>query len=301
MSSLKQIKGNIQSTDRTHQVTKAMEAVSAVKMRHSQQTALAGRPYAVAALRILRRLAGSAALRGHPLTQPQDAARMCVVVMTSDKGLAGNLNSAVLKHAEQHIHDAGFSRENTDIVAIGRKAAEHFGHRNYRLISQYDNNRDDVSGEMMRAIVQLVTDAYAAGTYRTCALAYMNFVSTFQQDPIVRTMLPLAPEELTALVAGISTSEDAADTYPPAYTVEPSTESVVETLVAFLVETFCYHALLEAKASEHSARMVAMKSASDKSKERSRELTLEFNKVRQAVITREISEIVGGIEAMATS
>lgn len=300
MSSLKQIKGQIKATDRTHQVTKAMEAVSAVKMRHSQERATAGRPYAAAALRILKRLSSGQALAGHHMLQQRTLNNVCLVVITSDKGLAGNLNSSVIKATEGYLAERGLGPEQTHIIAIGRKAAEHFSKRGYTLIAHYDNSSDVVSNQMVRDIVAQTTSDFTQGAYDACYLSFMQFENTFTQTPVVRTALPLTPDDLQAVVEGIQPGlQQTDDVNVPSYTFEPSEGAVVDALVPFLIEIVFYHAVLEAKASEHSARMVAMKSASDKSRERSREFTRDFNKMRQAVITREISEIVGGIEAMS--
>lgn len=298
---LKQIKNQIKSTQKTSKVTKAMEAVSAVKMRKSQLRALDGRPYAEAALRILGRVSGSLDAKNHPLTSVDNGTHECLIVITSDKGLAGNLNSAVLKEAS--ILLSKHKKEDIDLVCFGRKAYEHFTRRGHSIIDHHLNISDDVVLDDMQEVVEKVTTLFADGKYKTVSIAYQSFISTFEQAALIRQVLPLEPEVLEVMVRDIVPKEgkfsaQIKDIETTAYTVEPTAEAVLDTIFPQLVQIMVYHALLESKASEHSARMVAMKNATDKAKEVTSNLTLKFNKERQAVITAEVSEITGGIEAM---
>lgn len=302
--SLRDIKTKIRSVDRTRKVTKAMETVSAVKMRKAQLRALSGRPYARAALSILERLAPSLATVAHPLTQKRVVRRVGLVVVTSDKGLCGVLNAAVLKESERVIKTLALKTDDIDIYAFGKKAAEYFTRRGYVLKSRFENVSDDVSLTDLESVTRDVVLAFENRVVDQVLVVYTNFKSTFEQAAVSHTLLPLSLDEFKDIVAGISMKgvqpieETAA---PPAfYTVEPSEGEVLSTLLPRLSSVFVYHMLLEGKASEHSARMVAMKNASDKSRDLSKALTRVFNKTRQAVITREVSEIVGGIEAMAS-
>lgn len=294
MAGLKQIKSKIKSVEKTQKVTKAMEAVSAAKMRKSQHKALAGRAYARAAVSILARLSGSQVLKNHPLTQGNAASHTLYIVITSDKGLAGALNSAVLRRV------AGEIKKGDMVVAVGRKAHDFFAARGFEVATFYPNT-DAISSDMIGEISRAAAQRFASGACRRVVVAYQNFVSTFEQRPTVRTIFPLSLEELSAVVADIVPRgvELRDETTPQVYTVEPSEEEVLEALVPKLAGIFVYHALLESQASEHSARMVAMKSASDKAGEMEHALTLAFNKARQAAITREVSEITGGMEAMS--
>jgi F-type H+-transporting ATPase subunit gamma len=304
--SLKSVKNKIRSIQKTGQVTKAMEAVSAVKMRKSQEAALLGRPYAISALSILKRLSGSAEGLRHPLSQKRDVRRMCLVVVTSDKGLAGSLNSAVLKEAEQVLSLRGIQKKDTKIITVGKRAFEYFSRRNYEIIGNYTNITDNVSVYDMKEIAAEIREGFAKGIFDACAAIYTNFVSTFEQDAVSRPILPLHFEEIESMVEGILPSrgryarerDKREDKQVSTYTIEPNPEEVLIELIPLLVGILLYHALLEAKASEHSARMVAMKNATDKTEELSRELRLAFNKARQAVITREMNEITSGIETM---
>lgn len=337
---LKDIKTKIKATDRTHKVTRAMEAVSAVKMRKTQATALAGRPYARAALSILARLSGSPALKHHPLMHSntkvkplgnegnQMSLKTALVVITSDKGLAGALNSGVIKEAERallHPNSAspskdaldergkasmgkqgyeGRPRENVLIFAYGRKGEEFFRRRGYTIVKAFENKQDEVSLPYMAALAKELSEGFAKGEFDEVVVVYSNFKSTFEQVPTIRRLLPLSLPSITDIVNDIVPekgrfSETRKFESPSAYEVEPGAAEVLSVLVPRLVAISLYHMLLEAKASEHSARMVAMKNASDKSEEVSYNLTRTYNKIRQAAITREISEIVGGREALA--
>lgn len=297
---LKQVKNKIISTKKTGQVTKAMESVSAVKMRKSQERAFLGRPYVHAALRILGQLSASQDGLNHPLAQKREVGKQLLVIVTSDKGLAGAVNSSVLKRATENFAN----NPETDVVAIGRKALEFARREGKNVVGEYTNVADDVQMEKVHDTTKIIVDGFTAETYSTVAVIYQNFISTFEQEAIKRTILPINPEDVNDMMRGIKpkvgkfsdnrSSEDSKTTY----TVEPDAEEVLNTLIPQLVQIMLYHALLESKASEHSARMVAMKNATDKSKEVVKALTLVYNKERQAAITAEVSEISGGIEAM---
>lgn len=303
---LKQVKSKIKSVEKIHKVTKAMEAVSAVKMRKSQKQALVGRPYAVAALTILENLSGSMEGIKHPLAEKRDVKKACLVVITSDKGLAGSLNSNVLKEAQKKADEYG--RENTTVVTLGKKARDYFEHRGYHILEKYENSADAVDIEEAKVITKRLSRGYEAEEYDICHLIYANFVSTFEQASVSRQFLPISVETVDEVVRGIApqsgmyATEREVDTgvpkssYVHTYEVEPDAETVLAELFPHLLSTLLYHGLLESRASEHSARMVAMKNASDKAEELSGEFRLEYNKERQAQITGEVSEIVSGIE-----
>lgn len=303
---LKHIKGQIRSVDKTHKVTRAMEAVSAVKMRKSQAVALLGRPYARAAMTILSRVSDSSEVARHPLAKERPVTRALYAVVTSDKGLAGSLNSAILKEATKKITQSGLPKENISLITLGRKASDYFEKRGYTIVQRFDNVADDISAEEMRSITDIATTHFLEGKSDMFAVMYTNFLSTLTQQPVSRTLLPLTAKTLQEIVTGITPergrfSDDVTEMPVPVatYLVEPSEDVVLSTVLPLLLNVGLYHALLESKASEHSARMVAMKNASEKAKEISEDLTHLLNKQRQALITREVSEIIGGIEAMS--
>jgi len=300
---LKQIKNKISSTQKTAKVTKAMEAVSAVKMRKSQERALGSRSYARAALSILSRLSRTNDPSFKAYTEDRTEGKSLLVIVTSDKGLAGSVNSAVLKKAE------GFLAEHPscDTICVGRKAVE-FAKRTSdgEIVREYMNVQDSVTIDDVLEIAETITARFWAGGYKDVSIVYQNFVSTFEQKPTLRQMLPLNGDDLEKVVrdilpkTGKYAEEDKKKMEVPLYTIEPDVESVMQVLMPQLMQIMVFHALIESKACEHSARMVAMKNATDKAKEMAKELTIKFNKERQAVITAEVSEITGGIEAMKT-
>lgn len=284
-------------------VTRAMEAVSAVKMRKTQSSAFAGRPYARAALAILTRLSGSGDVVRHPLTTTREVKKRALLILTSDKGLAGALNSGVIKRAVEAIE--GYEKENVLVFAYGKKGEEYFARRGYTIAKAFENKRDDVPRSITNELAHTFSEGFLSGEYDEVIAVYSNFKSTFEQIPTSRTLLPLSVERVSELVADIRPakgkwSEEITLTSPASYEVESEGGDILSVLIPRLVAVSLYHMLLESKASEHSARMVAMKSASDKSKEVVRDLTRKYNKIRQAAITREVSEIVGGREALST-
>jgi len=305
MASLKNIKLKILSYKKTGTVTHAMEAVSAVKMRKGQERALSGRSYAAAALSVLERIAGTADTKRHPLMQ-ESSGTTCIIVVTSDKGLAGSLNSGVIRRVERELSEKKLSSEDVAMIAVGRRGGDYFGNRGYTVKERYENVSDDISEKEVRAITEKVIAWHAESAIGSCFIAYQNFVSTFEQEPVIRQLVPITPKLIQEMVKGIRPARgkyapqpgEDTNVHPAAYTIEPDAETVLKELLPRLLNTAIFHSLLEAKASEHSARRVAMKSATDKAKEMAHILTRKFNKVRQAAITREVSEITSGIEAM---
>ncbi|HWO07041.1 MAG TPA: ATP synthase F1 subunit gamma [Candidatus Paceibacterota bacterium] len=300
---LKHIKLKIQSVKKTSTVTRAMEAVSAVKMRKAQERALSGRAYAAAALTILERLSGSQEIKAHPLSQRLPG-KTAVVLITSDKGLAGALNSNVIRTTERELEARGLTKDSVVMIALGRRGADYFANRGYDVRIRHENVSDGISESEMRMVTDTIVEWHEKGEIAACLLSYMNFLSTFEQRAAVRQILPLTPELIRDMVKGIVPAKGKysgvgeGETHAATYTIEPDAESIINVLMPRLLNVAVYHGLLEAKASEHSARMVAMKNATDKAKEIATGLTRVFNKARQAAITREVSEITSGIEAM---
>ena len=304
MASLKNIKLKILSVKKTSTVTHAMEAVSAVKMRKTQQRALSARAYAAAALSVLERLASTADAGRHALMREQSG-KTCFVIITSDKGLAGSLNSAVIRAVEQEIVEKGLTKNDIIVVAVGRRGGDYFASRGFEVRVRHENIGDGISESDMRQATDKVLEMHASGEIGTCVVAYQNFLSTFEQQEGVRQLVPITQKTIAHLVEHIrpvkgkyAPSNEATPHRVPAYTIEPDPDTVLDVLLPKLLNIALFHAMLEGKASEHSARMVAMKNATDKAKEMAHDLTRTFNKVRQAAITREVSEITSGIEAM---
>ena len=304
--SLKTIKNKIKSVKKIRQVTRAMEAVSAVKMRKSQQKAFAARPYAESALSILSRVSGSKEIASHPLfTLRPQINKTLLVVVTADRGLAGSLNSTLFREVGKLMTLERLTRQTAEVIAIGRKGREHFERRGFRVQNHFERWGEGVDIDSPSQIVASILSGYNAGAFDRAFIVYTNFLSTFKQEAVVRQFLPISIAALTAVVAGIA---PVAGTYAGGakasisdsveYVLEPSISAIVDALVPRLLSIELYHAVLESNASEHSARMVAMKMASGRARDLTKELTLEFNKARQGAITSEISELVGGLEAM---
>jgi len=305
---IKAIKQKIVAVGKTHKVTKAMEAVSAVKMRKSQERALGARPYALHAYGILHRIRQRVSDREHPLLMPKSTLKsLLLVVVTADKGLAGNLNSQVLKECDTIIKNSGVSQSNISAIAIGKKALEYARRKGLTVLFSTHNVSDSVSVADMKEVSLYAERAFMNGKCDECKIVYTHFISTLAHDVRVRTILPVNEQALAKAVKwtrpkrGKFANEGEEDTTktPAAYEFEPSPEEVLSALVPHLLNIEMYHALLEAKASEHSARMVAMKNATERASEVGADLSLLFNKARQAAITREVSEIVSGAEATA--
>lgn len=280
-----------------------MEAVSAVKMRKSQQRAIHARPYARAALRMLGTVAGSHDAANHPLTRERESGKVGIVIITSDKGLAGSLNSAVIRKTEGFIKERNLSAKDLVFISLGKRGYEFTQRHGYQVVHYHTNISDGIDESEFRVISQQIT-SLQMDTTREFHVAYTDFRSTFEQEAAVHKILPLSLKVMQKIVGSITPEKgkfaqmNEGEETVAAYTIEPDPEEVFNALLPRLANVAIFHKLLESKASEHSARMVAMKSATDKAKEIAQELTRKFNKVRQAAITREVSEITSGIEAM---
>jgi len=279
-----------------------MEAVSAVKMRKAQEKALIARPFALSALSILTRISGAVDLREHDFVKEREVRRTLMIVMTSDRGLAGSLNSAVLAQAVEALRERGRAKETVGIIALGRKAADYFQKRGWNIAMARERMEDFPALAGLEAVAAEALELYKKGEYDEVLLVYTNFLSTFRQEAVVRKILPLDMRALREVVGGIVPVKGKfSDLYAPVssrerevYTLEPSPEDIFENLASYLVSIFLYHGALEAKASEFSARMVAMKNAGDKAEEVGKTLNRQFNRARQAAITKEVSEIISG-------
>lgn len=304
--SLKSVKNKIKSIDKTRQVTKAMEAVSAVKMRKSQGNAIGIRPYAFSALKILRSISGSNAAANHPLTKARKVAKTLILLVSADKGLAGNYGGALLKGAYRFMEERGLTKENTALIAIGKRGHEHFAKRGWTIVAHYERWSDQVSFDAVRPVAEQIKTLFLDGAFDEIFIVYTHFHSTLRQEVYTRKLLPVSFEGVEEVVRGITPERgrfaeigrDLNEKPVKEYTFEPEAGEILSELIPVLFNIQIFHSVLEANASEHSARMIAMKNASDNAGEISRSLKLHFNKVRQAAITREVSEIVGGMESM---
>lgn len=300
---MRDIKRRIASVKNTQQITKAMEMVAAAKLRRVQNQVVASRPFANKLREVLGRLVASA--RGnegagaleHPLIEVRSVERVLYVVIAADRGLAGGYNANVLRRFQQ-TYTADDRQKG--VVVIGRKARDFVRKMGIEPLEEHILLGDEIDFHKAKAIANDLMDAFTQRHYDEIHVIYTEFVSAISQRPKVERLLPIsqsAAEE--ASDHGTSTDEGVVEGVE--YLYEPSPDAVLNILLPRYVETEVYRALMEAKASELGARMTAMRSASDNAGEMIEALTLSFNRARQASITTEISEIVGGAEALAGS
>lgn len=285
MPTMQDIRRRIKSVKSTQQITRAMKMVSAAKLRRAQQSLFSARPYAIKMEDVLRRLGGRVDTSLHPLLSQREIKRTGFVVVTSDRGLAGGYNANIIRKATQTMD--GYDKSNISLITVGRKARDYFRRRHYDIQGDFVGLGEEVSFAQARLIADTVMEFYLNELLDEVYLVYPQFINTVTQRQTVVRLLPLdAPEQEKA--AGGEAE----------YLFEPSPEAVLDSLLPRYVATLLYRALLEAKASEHGARMAAMDSATKNADEMIKRLTLSFNRARQASITREISEIVAGAEAL---
>ncbi|MCS7206922.1 MAG: ATP synthase F1 subunit gamma [Dehalococcoidia bacterium] len=286
MPTLRQIRRRIRSVQNTAKVTKAMEMVAAAKMRRAQQATLAGRPYAQRILELLGHLAAQPMEEENipPLLQRRPVQRVELVHITPDRGLCGALPSNLNRTALRFMLD---QQVPVSVIAVGRKGRDFMARYGRDLRAVFTNLGDRPTIADLRPLLRLVIDDFTSGYADAVYLVYAQFVNTVVQRPVVQQLLPVVPARL-----------------PPGTTVgyiyEPRSLEVLEALLPRYVEMEVYHAVLESLASEHSARMVAMRNATDNAKSLVRELTLLANKVRQETITKELLDIIGGTLGLRT-
>ncbi len=285
MASPREIRRRIRSVRNISQITRAMEMVSASKMRRAQQRVLASRPYAERLQGVIADLAslqiGSDEIAQYPLLQQREIKKSAIILITPDKGLTGPLNSNILRRASRYIlHDAGVP---VSVIAAGKKGRDFMIRGKQDVTAEFTGLGDAVTLDDLRPIAQIALDDFIAGKVDAVYVVFARYVNTLTQTPEVRQVLPIVRPE------GEGTYSD--------YIFEPSPAAVLEDLLPRFVEIQIYQAMLEAIASEHSARMVAMRNASQNAKDLVAELTLTYNKARQTQITREVSEIAAGAEA----
>ncbi|MDB5204447.1 MAG: synthase, gamma subunit [Candidatus Taylorbacteria bacterium] len=308
MAGARAIKSRIKSTKNIQQITKAMQAVSAVKMRKSEAIAISGRLYALYALNILKKIEKNTETDIKNLSPLFDSKinskSECLVVISSDKGLAGAFNSNVIKKSEKLIAS---SNQKVDIVAVGKKGRDYFARKGLTIAKGFEGVGDLGTLAEAKEISDFVINLFIEKKYSKIDIVYTNFISALKQEVVVRPLLPLHKETLEQVVANIipesgKYSELKASFKDDAlYSFESSPEEIIHELVPKLVELEVYHSILEANASEHSARMLAMKNASENAKDMISSLTIKYNKERQAQITKELIEITSGKNALEAS
>lgn len=283
MANARDIRRRIKSVKNIQQITKAMKMVAAARLRRAQERANSSRPYTDKVREILASVVGSTRDAEHPLLAVREVQHSGYLILGADKGLAGAYSSNLIKEALPHVK----GKDSVHLLPVGRKIRDYFKRRGYKIDQEFTGFSEKPTYQHAVQMAEAVATAYAAGEYDEVYLVYSRFFSPINNKPTVLRLLP------------VDTSTSQGENAPTAdYIFEPSAEEVLSQLLPKYLETVIYGALLQAAASELGSRMTAMGSATENAQELISKLVLNYNKVRQANITREISEIVGGAEAL---
>ena len=288
MAAGKEIRGKIKSVENTKKITKAMEMVAASKMRKAQDRMRAARPYSEKVRNIAGHLSKANPEYVHPFMQANDAKKAGFIVVTTDKGLCGGMNTNVLRAVTNKIRDLQAQGTGIEAVAIGNKGLGFLNRVGAKVVSHVTQLGDTPHLERLIGPVKVLLDAYTRGEINAVYLSYTKFINTMKQESVVEQLLPLSVQSL----------EPSAGSHAWDYIYEPDAQTVIDDLLLRYIEALVYQAVAENMASEQSARMVAMKAATDNAGNVIAELKLVYNKTRQAAITKELSEIVAGAAAV---
>jgi F-type H+-transporting ATPase subunit gamma len=283
VANTREIRRRIRSVKNISQVTKAMEAVSAAKMRKAQNQVTATRPYAIQASEVLSYIARLPSTENEldPLIQVRPVKRVGIILITADRGLAGGFNANVIRTAANFMRAERAKGREVEAITVGRKGRDWLLRYDPVVRAEFMNMPDNPTSYDAAPITRLVVDDYSQGYFDEVHLIYTDFVNTVVQEPVVRKLLPIEPAEPSVSMA-------------PEYIFEPSPEAVLSRVLYGFTEVQILQALYESIASEHSARMVAMRNATDAALELVDSLTLTYNKARQEGITNELMDIIGG-------
>ena len=284
MVNLREIKGRINSTKSTKQITKAMQMVSSSKLRRAEQNAKAYVPYMEKIQDVVGAIASGTKDSGHPMLTARPVKKTAYLVIGSDRGLAGAYNSSILRQVQRTIDERHKSKDEYVILAVGRVVRDYFVKRDHNVISDVIGLPDQPSFADIKEVARKAVGMFTDGTYDELYMYYNHFVSAIASEVTEKKLLPL-----TDLAPASSNAS---------YEFEPSGEAILEVLLPQYAESLVYGALLDGKASEHASRMTAMKNATDNASDLISDLSLQYNRARQAAITQEITEIVGGAAAL---
>ena len=293
MPSTREIRRRIRSVRNLSQITRAMEMVSASKMRRAQRNVLATRPYADRLRDVMSSLMAraSGSRKGTLLEVRAEVKNVALILITPDRGLAGSLVANILRRTARFVIDEKAKGRNVKVLAIGKKGRDFLNRSGQDLLAEVTKLGDYPKLADILGVSTNVIQGFLKGEFDEAYIVYSQFVNTLVQRPAVRRILPVEADESTTAPASASSN----------YNYEPDEDVVLKDLLPRFAEVQIYQALLEAIASEHSARMVAMRNATDNAKDLRRELSLTYNKTRQANITKEVSEIASGAAALADS
>ena len=286
MPSLKFIRTRIASVKSTQKITRAMKLVSAARLRRAQDAIVAARPYASALSTAVAELVSRAGVDAHPLMFVRPAERVAVIMLTSDRGLAGGFNANVFR-ALTRFQGEGKAGKETSLFMVGRKGRDYYRRRKASIRHEWPSPTGDTSANLAKELARQAVDAFESGAVDAVYLIFNEFKSAIAQRTVVQQLIPVpAPPPTPDAAANID------------FLYEPSREDVISTLIPLFIESQIYRALLESVASEFGARMTAMDSATTNARDMIGSLTLQYNRARQAAINKELMEIVGGAEAL---
>lgn len=296
----KAIKRRLKSVKNTKKITKAMELVAAAKMRHAVEAALGTRSYAMLARELLAHVSKTEALE-LPLLEVREIKNMLVVLFTSNRGLCGSFNSNIIRKSFEYMKQSAPNSVHIEVIAVGKKGGEAARRGGYSVVASTGELSDTPGLTDIIPVTKIAIDGYRDKTYDKVVVAYTDFQSALRQIPRVRQLLPISQSDIDAMVQGAANETESASPVMDAleaYLFEPNPIEVLDMMLPRLVEMQVYQAILESAASEHSARMMAMRNASDAAGDMIFELDVTYNKARQAGITQEIAEIAGGAAAL---
>jgi F-type H+-transporting ATPase subunit gamma len=297
MPSLQSVRRKIDSVKKIQKITKAMKMVAAVKLKRTQNRILTARPYALKMRDAIRNLSRRVNRDAHPLLRKRDGNRIVVAVVTSDRGLCGAFNANILRTAASALKEFESGGAQVEVAVIGRKGRDFFRRRAWRVRRELVDIFDKLTfehGMLMGSELQAIDD-YVAGRIDAVYAIYNEFKSAIQQRVVVERLLPI---DWVVEIADVKALDQVAETMPGAYLYEPSEDELLEQLLHRNFHVQAYRILLESSAAEQGARMAAMDGATRNAGELIKNLTLHYNKTRQAAITKELMDIVGGAEAL---
>ena len=287
MASLKEIDSRIKSTSKMKQITKAMNMVSSSKLRRAEKNTKSFRPYMEKMQDAITAVAGSNSTSNHPMLKSRDIKRSGYLVITSDKGLAGAYSTNVLKSLVNDINSKHNDSSEYSLIVLGQQGVDFFKHRGYEIESSLVEVPDQPSFKSIQSIAKHAIDLFSEENIDELTIYYSHYVSVLENKPATKQVLPLSQEDSGQGPGQMSS-----------YEFEPDKESILSVILPQYVESLIYGTILDAKASEHASRMTAMRNASDNATELIDDLSLEYNRARQAAITQQITEIVGGSSAL---
>jgi F-type H+-transporting ATPase subunit gamma len=284
MAQIREIKTRIKSVKNIGQITKAMKMVATARLKRAQQRILSARPYAVRMADVMKNLAAKTTERDHPLLAVKKEGKSALVVITADRGLCGSFNANILRQAQAYLRE----KPGTDLITVGKKGRDFFKRRKFNIIKEWLYVFPHIPHETVLEMRDEIEGLFIRGGYKEIRVLYTEFKSVISQKAAMDTLLPIRLQELPGEAKGL-----AAD-----YDFEPDLDTILNSLVSQYLATMIHRYLLESFSSEMGAKRSAMESASKNAGEMISKLTLDFNRARQAMITKELAEIVGGAEAL---